>query len=457
MKKIFTLCCCACTVLLNAQTVDEYINSPNDITFEEIGTVSNSLSTPIDLDFHPTRTNELWVLNQGNRNSGGSTVIFYDAGLSTQTSEYRQDGNAWHFMAEATSIAFGDNGDWGTSQGILDANHDGSLFTGPTLWPGDLSIYAMVGIPPTATVNGSHLDMLHQSPYGMGIAHETGNAYWVFDGYNENIVRYDFATPHYPGGFDHDDGALRRYTEIQVSRDPDVPSHMVLDKSRALLYIVDTGNDRIIRLNIYSGDVKGSLSPLYGEVLVEYSEMENAIFEDVVTTGLSAPSGVDYVNNRLLVMDNESLEIIIYDVLTAPLTEVGRIDISDHATNPMGLKIGPDGLIWYVDYSDRTVVRINHPSVGAPDLTSVEDLANETFEFNAFPNPASDFITLEIPENAGTEFNLKMVNSIGQVEMNSRINEINPQIKIDNLTPGLYTLILSNDSQVSTKEILIRR
>ncbi len=456
MEKIFTLFCCACALFTQAQTIDSYVNSPDSITFEEIGTVSDNLVSPIDLDFHPTRANELWVLNQGNRNSGGSTVTFFDAGLSTQTSEFRKDGNAWHFMAEATSLAFGDNGDWATSQGILDANHDGSLFTGPTLWPGDLSIYAMVGNPPTAQVNGSHLDMLHQSPYGMGIAHETGNAYWVFDGYNENIVRYDFVEPHYPGGFDHDDGKLRRYTELQVSRDPEVPSHMVMDKSRALLYICDTGNDRIVRLNIYSGNVKNSLTSLYGEVLAEYSEMENAIFEEVVSTGLGAPSGVDYVDNRLLVMDNESREIVIYDVLTNPLTEVGRIDISNHSTNPTGLKVGPDGQIWYVDYDDRTVVRMNHPSVNPVDITSVDELSAE-FAFKAFPNPATDYITLEIPESAGTDFNVQLVNSLGQVQLTTRINTTNPQLQVDHLATGLYTLILINDYQISTAEILIRR
>ncbi|MCB0738065.1 MAG: hypothetical protein KDC92_11170, partial [Bacteroidetes bacterium] len=123
--------------------------------------------SPNDLEFNPDpdRPNELWVLNPGTERTGASTVIVHGAGTSDQEAEYRIDGNAWHFMALATSLAFGDNGNFATSQGILDANRGyipGVNFTGPTLWTADLNIYAVVGNPVTPTVNGSHLDMIHQ-------------------------------------------------------------------------------------------------------------------------------------------------------------------------------------------------------------------------------------------------------------------------------------------------------
>ena len=42
----------------------------------------------------------------------------------------------------------------------------------------------------------------------MGIAYETGNVYWIFDGNNNDIVRYDFVADHGPGNTFHDDGCL---------------------------------------------------------------------------------------------------------------------------------------------------------------------------------------------------------------------------------------------------------
>ena len=63
----------------NAQSnyLDNYING--SVTLTTIGTSTNQLNQPRDLDFKPN-TNELWVCNYGNTN-GGTMIIFYNAGL----------------------------------------------------------------------------------------------------------------------------------------------------------------------------------------------------------------------------------------------------------------------------------------------------------------------------------------------------------------------------------------
>lgn len=58
--------------------------------------------------------------------------------------------------------------------------------------------------------NGSHLDMLHESPYCQGIASETLNRFWVVDGNLGDIVMYDFKADHGPGNNDHADGVVHR-------------------------------------------------------------------------------------------------------------------------------------------------------------------------------------------------------------------------------------------------------
>ena len=96
-------------------------------------------------------------------------------------------------MKENGAIAFSDdNINFATSTGIQDANHTTpvpGIFAGPTLWSSDLNVFAM-----PSGGNGSHLDMLHQSPNSMGIAHEADNIFWVYDGYNQNIVQYNFTS-----------------------------------------------------------------------------------------------------------------------------------------------------------------------------------------------------------------------------------------------------------------------
>lgn len=321
----------------------------------------NGLEFPNDLEFHSfdDRKNELWVLNPGTDNTGAYTTTFYDPNTDPNNYDNLQDGNAWHFMALATSLAFGDNGNWATAQGILDANRSGVYFTGPTLWSSDMSIYAQVGKQPTAQVNGSHLDMIHQSPMGMGIAHEVDNVYWVFDGYNRTICKYDFVEPHYPGGPDHDDGKVWRFYEpqIRMALDTRIPSHMVLDKNTGWLYINDTGNKRVIKLNTKSGQSRGGtpfIPNRVGETLAVYDEIIGAEWAVVAETNLTQPSGMAMVENRLFVSDFGTGIIHCYDKESNEL--LGSLDTG--ARGVAGLEIGPEGKLWFVNSVNNELIKL---------------------------------------------------------------------------------------------------
>ncbi len=320
-----------------------------------IANATNQVLTPQDLDFHPnsSRKNELWILNKGQQNTGSSTVTISNAGKSGQTTDRRIDGNAWHFMSLSTALAFSpENNNFATSPGVYDANHNGGApFTGPALWSSDMSVYAQNAGPGT---NGSHLDMLHESPYSMGIAHEKDNIFWVFDGDASQIVRYDFKSDHGPGNANHDDGEVKRYIGLTVSRKAGVPSHMVIDKATGWMYICDTGNKRILRMKINSGTKKRDLPLLY-ETLASREEIENPQWEVFADTDLVDPCGIDVVDNRLFVSDNSTNKIIAYQLDTKK--ELARIQTT--ATGIKGIKVGPEGKLWYVDYSSNEVVRVD--------------------------------------------------------------------------------------------------
>lgn len=361
--------------------IDVYVT--NIAVFDVVGTISNQVNKPMDLDFHPDLgRKELWVVNYGTENTGGSTVTFSNAGEVNQTSQYKQDGNAWHFMSLPTGIAFGENGDWANSPGVFDANHDGgNPFTGPALWSSDPAIYAQ-----PSGGNGSHLDMLHASPYCMGIAHEKGNAYWVVDAYNNDIVRYDFAEDHGPGNSDHDDGEIVRVAGITVDWiDAQTACHLDLDKKSGWLYVVDGSQKRVIRLDINSGNKFGN--PGWGpyETLAEYTNLNSVVWDVVVDSGLVAPAGLAVMGDRLLVGDHSNGEIVIYDVSSVPATELGRIYTG--ASGLMGITIGPEGHIWFVDTDQNQVVKINQGAVAI-------DGNHRALQCKMFPNPASTKLQL---------------------------------------------------------------
>jgi sugar lactone lactonase YvrE len=323
------------------------------------------------------------VVNKGTENTGGSTVTITNTGQVNQITELLQDGNAWHFMSLPTGIEFSDNGNFATSPGVFDANHAGTAnaFTGPTLWSSDPQIYAQ-----PSGGNGSHIDMLHESPNSQGICWEKDNTFWLFDGYNNDIVRYDFVNDHNPGFSDHSDAIIRRYSDTQVLRDINgTVSHLAFDNTKTWLYVVDNGNQRVFRMNINSGNTS-SIAPSYGphETIAEYVNIVGYTWENVVVSGLQDPAGIAIDGNIMVVTDHQTNEIIFYDITSIPATEIRRV--SANTQGVMGITIGPDGLLYYVDNAGNKVFRLN-PSENP--LSIAENLKND---IQLFPNPSKGLL-----------------------------------------------------------------
>lgn len=352
---------------------------------------SNQVSTPVDIDFHPNFSRkEMWVLNKNTEAQGGSTVIVSNTATTSQTTVYKEDANNWHFMSLPTAIAFSENENFATSPGVFDANHNGGTpFTGPALWTSDLTIYGGA-----ASNNGDHLDMLHESPYSQGIAWENENVFWNFDGYNNDIVRYDFGGDHDPGNDDHSDGIIRRYADFTASRDVNdiVPSHLVLDKNKKWLYIVDYGNKRVMRLDITTGTVGGTPSWGPHETVHEYKKVTGYDFDTVINTGLNKPCGIDIMDNTLIISDYATNEIIFYNISVLPATELYRVAIPN-SNGIMGIKIGPDGYIYAVDNGNNRVVKVKPSTPNA--LNEVEEINTITIS----PNPTSNSININYGAN----------------------------------------------------------
>ncbi len=362
--------------------IDHYLTSL--VSYTIIGDATDQVYFPSDLDFHTILSkNELWVLNMGDSVTNGSTVTFYNAGdTNNQISLWRQDPNANHFFTMPAAMAFNDNTNFGVTDAVLDASHNSGHFAGPTLWSSDSLVYALPGPGPL----GSHLDMLHQSPFAMGIAADHDNVFWVYDGYNQRITYYDFAQDHGPGFDDHSDGIVRRYDDVVLNRINDIiPNHMVLDDSTGWLYVVDNGNQRVVRMDINTGTATGTFPP-YQEPLAEHTIYSGATWNNYITSGLVQPAGIDIVGNRMIVSDYSNGDIIIYDKTGSTGVELGRINTN--APGVAGVRIGPDGKIWYVNQLLNTVVRVDTSiSINLHEVTSAAD-------FNIYPNPADKEFTV---------------------------------------------------------------
>ncbi|MDP6235092.1 MAG: thrombospondin type 3 repeat-containing protein [Candidatus Poseidoniaceae archaeon] len=338
------------------------------VVFNEvvIADASDDLDDPRDLEFHPGRANELWVANRAT----DSITIVHDTGLETQYSENRRDSHRNHFLEEVSAIAFGAyheefDWQWGSAQETRNTycgqigSQEPNNFMGPTLWPSSLSHFAREH--QNDNLLGSHIDMNHESPYGVGIAHDSENAYWYNDGYYGELVYYDFQEDHDTGMDDHSDAIVRRYADITLTHAYGIPGHMVLDKTNGILYIADAGANRVLWVNTDDPTVSTQNimnSPTRLEPLAEYSEITDVEW-GVLDTGLDRPTGIALEGNQLFVSTFGDGKITAYELDSDGKGGAEADSIQTSAVYIMGIEIGPDGHIYYVDNARDEVVRID--------------------------------------------------------------------------------------------------
>jgi len=348
--------------------------STESVTIESIhqGTRTETAHTT-DLAFNPAGNNEIWLSHRMvpnelpcDANGGrtgcfalqGSTTTIFEAGTPNQSEQWIMDFNAWHFMRRPPAIAWGENGFFATCGYARTGNFlddFGADFIGPSLWTSNPEIYRNWDVnqqPPGW--NGTHMDMLHASPWCMGIAHETGNAYWVANGNIGSLDRYDFNEDHGPGQADHSDGEIERYAIGQLSRVPFVPGH--IEFHDGLVYAADAGNGRVISFDP-TGTVRvGGIRPQYEALEFDATYSGGTVTELVPPEGrLDTPSGLAIHDDILYVGDNATGQIHAFEL---DGTYLRSLDTGLEPGHLTGLEVSPDGVMYYVDMLGSELLRI---------------------------------------------------------------------------------------------------
>ena len=328
------------------------------VTLTLIANQENGLNRPRDLAFNPTSPNQLWIVNQ----SDDSAVIVENAGTTDQRSFKVIDPAADHFMEEVSSISFGSPGRFATCQesgNTYNNRANPNLFMGPTLWSADYEIFGKTN-PDAVRYQGfdlgSHLDMLHESPYCVGIEWAGAEAYFTFDGMTNSITLTDFREDHGPGFDDHSDGVMVRYATDQVKRQPGVPSHMVFDQESGLLWIADTGNRRIGVMNMNTPAEDMVRLPVIepGTQLLQVMDHEGVITVPGTQDLLSAPSGLAMYDGVLYVSDAASGLIVA-------LSQDGEVLdwLNTGAPGIFGLEFDTEGNLYLAHGTQNLIVKIS--------------------------------------------------------------------------------------------------
>ncbi|MBT1705170.1 cellulase family glycosylhydrolase [Chryseosolibacter indicus] len=112
---------------------------------------------------------------------------------------------------------------------------------------------------------------------------------------------------------------------------------------------------------------------------------------------------------------------------------------------------------WTSDPNRATNVPIDIVHSSAPtSLTSISEqqLSNQGEPFALYPNPARTLIKVNFPDNYDSHINIKIIDPF-EVVLDKKGVSASDEIKIDNLKPGLYTVIINTTKETFTKKLVI--
>jgi len=272
---------------------------------------------PRAIAFNPIGNRELWLGDTGRNALVRATL---DANRAVEEVVVTKDRAEYHYIDNISSVAFTPTGEFATCQESVNFYQGQMLanfFMGPTLY--DTRSRGWVNSKLEACERGDtcylvHTDMLHESPLCMGLVHDNGvswrsesvdktyrNVFWAFGGGHSQLVRFDFREEHGPGSMDHSIAEVRRYTGLRLSRVEGITSQMAVDDVARLMYVSDTGADRIVLVHLdtgaYSRDAKlktDAFEP-YAVYSSPSAEFEYEIWDGLVFSVFAAlprPSGI---------------------------------------------------------------------------------------------------------------------------------------------------------------------
>ncbi len=323
-----------------------------NVIFEEVASRADGLRIPRDLEFHPVRTDELWVVNYEN----SSATVLFDMGTNNMSGQsYGAFGNL-HFLAQPAGIAFSDGDFFATAQeeddltqGPVELGGSPEDFMGPTLWTADLSIFD--------GGHGGHMDILHNSPNSVGIAWEVDNVYWVYDGWHGALTKYNFNSDHGPGGADHSDGTIYRYVDGQMGYVEGVSSGLVFDHATGYLYAADSANNRIMVLDTNTGSMGSNIFPNYDGVVQRQvvDAMLMTVIDGSDVDNMVRPSGLEMHDGHLYVTDNATGYIFAFS-LDGELVDYIDTGLPDGALQSIAFK--DNGDLYMVDSNGERIFRM---------------------------------------------------------------------------------------------------
>jgi len=98
------------------------------------------------------------------------------------------------------------------------------------------------------------------------------------------------------------------------------------------------------------------------------------------------------------------------------------------------------------------LLTVSAPKIQLTTATGITELSNIEYNFKIFPNPTNDKITIQT-DNQKESYTLEILNAIGQVILNKKINQIE-QADLSGNSAGVYFLKIQTGNNTIVKKII---
>lgn len=138
--------------------------------------------------------------------------------------------------------------------------------------------------------------------------------------------------------------------------------------------------------------------------------------------------------------------------------------VADNQWYPMHGEAAPNQTFWSVEFVEsQDLVRFGTFGRGIWDfkieeIVSTTNTADKNLSLKIYPNPATDFLQIEIPEVFDTNIQVKIFNSTGQLMKQSTLTNNTDilEMNIQDLNTGFYFLEISDKNQKISEQFLVK-
>ena len=126
---------------------------------------------------------------------------------------------------------------------------------------------------------------------------------------------------------------------------------------------------------------------------------------------------------------------------------------------PTTLNTLPCDANYTIYYKDNSSGDTCHFTYWLSCTAGINELAAAENQFNLFPNPASNLLNIEFPNdyyNDGKPSQIKIINVLGESIFKSTISNQQSTIDISNLPKGFYFVIAEKNNRILKKKLIIQ-